>query len=211
MTPPLFTFLHQVGELAGTRIVRCNRQILANGPIGNKQQGQLYRYFVSCGLVPALLDAKGRAADIGAIRTSCAVYVGAVLYWCGSPDRARLRPGYIGWPMAYGWLGSLACPPYGRHDAWIEWTGNETPEPGAVFFIEHRGTNNNHVGFFLSELEPGVWETAEGGGGDGTECAIRRRVLTDFDDETLWDFDPKLRRELRGWWQPSGLGLSDAL
>lgn len=193
--PPPFTFLHQVGESAGSRIVRCCDSLLGNGPIGDKQQGALYRYFIGCGLPKPL---KG-GGDIGTVRTSCAIFAGAVLYWCGSPDRERLRPGQVGWPMFGGWLGSLSR----RHPSWVAWTGHEQPAPGAVFYIEHpRNPNNNHVGIFLRELDPGRWTTAEGGGGDGTQCALRNRELEHF--------DPKWRRELQGWWHPDRLGLEEA-
>lgn len=200
--PPPFTFLHQYGESAGLRIVRCCESVLASGPMGDKEQGELYRYFVGCGLEKPLKH----GGDIGTIRTSCAIFAGAVLYWSGSPDRAKLRPGVAGWPMFGGWLGSLSK----THPAWVRWTGSEQPEPGSLFFIEHPGTNNNHVGFLLRELEPGKWKSAEGGGGDGTRCRLGERVLTDFDDATIYDFDPKLRRKLQGWWVPSRMGLEDA-
>lgn len=199
---PPFTFLWQEQESPGLRIVRCCESVLANGPIGDKEQGGLYRYFVGCGDPKHAVKGGG---DIGTIRTSCAVFAGAVLYWCGSPDREILRPGVAGWPMFGGWLGSLSK----RHPAWVHWTGAEQPEQGSLFFIEHPGTNNNHVGFLLRETEPGKWETAEGGGGDGTRCKISERVLTDFDNSTIYDFDPRLKRKLQGWFVPSRLGLVD--
>lgn len=204
MAPP-FTFLHQKGEPAGERIVRCCKSVLANGPIGDKQEPELYRYFVGCG-DPARALAGG--GDIGKVRTSCAVFAGAVLWWCGSPDRARLRPARVGWPMFGGWLGSLSR----RHPAWahaqLGYCGDELicyrlPLPGTLFYLEHpKNPNNNHVGFFLeNEPQSDEWLTAEGGGGDGTECALRRRMLgRSFD---------RHGRVLLGWWLPALLGLID--
>jgi hypothetical protein len=191
-------FRFKDGESFGDRIVRFCYETLQGGAIGEKQRPGVYRAIVSMGL-----DADGGAA-LATIKTSCAIFLRSVWGWCG--DNAP-RPWKPGWPMFGGWLGSRSK----THKAWVPYNGKNSPEPGDAFFIEVTGTNNNHVGVFLKEVLPGVWMTAEGGGGDGTECAFRIRILDDFDDSTIYDFDPKMKRTLKGWWKASLLGLPEEM
>lgn len=177
------------GESAGARIVRCCEEALALGPMGERQRAEAYRAFVSCGLEP---DGGVRLASI---RTSCAIFARAVHHWCGRPARYPWRAGQ---GMFHGWLGDLDK----RHRAWVDARGGASPEPGDLFFIERPGTNNNHVGFFLADRGNGVWRTAEGGGGDGTRCAIGARILgAGFD---------RHGRTLQGWWSAEALSFVHA-
>jgi peptidoglycan hydrolase-like protein with peptidoglycan-binding domain len=138
-----------------------------------------YRAFISCGL-----DADG-GARLATIKTSCAIFARAVHHWCGRPAK---HPWRAGQGMFHGWLGDLDK----RHRAWVPASSGAEPEPGDLFYVERPGTNNNHVGFFVADLGGGVWRTAEGGGGDGTRCALAARIMGPrFDAHG---------RTLQGWW-----------
>jgi peptidoglycan hydrolase-like protein with peptidoglycan-binding domain len=173
-------------ESNGARIARCCEEALALGPMGERQRSADYRAFVSCGLEP---DGGRRLASI---RTSCAIFARAVHHWSGRPAH---YPWHSGQGMFHGWLGDLDL----RHPAWVD-ARHATPEPGDLFYIEKPSTNNNHVGFFVADRGRDVWRTAEGGGGDGTRCALAVRILGDRFDH--------YGRTLRGWWSAARLDLT---
>jgi len=175
------------GETNGARIARFLTRLLAPGPLGQNERRDDYRLLVSCGL-----DEDG-GAKLSTIKTSCAIFARAVYHWCGRPAR---HPWRVGWPMFGGWLGDLSF----KHSAWRPYKPGDTPEPGDLFYVQHPvNPNNNHVGFFL-KLDTGpTWRTAEGGGGDGTQCRLSTRSLGSFFDRS---------RRLMGWWSAEALVLT---
>lgn len=204
-----FPYLWEVGEPAGIRIARCCEIALAAGPMGNHLRGEFYREFISCGFEPPLAS-KG---DIGAIKTSCAVFARAVLHWSG---RRALHPGKIGQGIFGGWLEGLDY----RSPAWTFAEGN-APVQGAIVYRDYnrQTTGMGHVQILVREVEPGAWITAEGGGGltadesapltmtqakatNGTVCRLSKRPK----DVLLKD---SLGRIAIGWWVPSRLELED--
>lgn len=188
-------------ETPGERIARCAYEALRDGPMGDKQRGAFYREFIACGFSPALLPPFD-GADIGAVRTSCGVFVRGLLHASG---RRALKPGKVGGALVGGWLEDLSF----HHPAWV-WADDAVPEPGAVFYRDYgtggRGwspTASGHVGVFVERHDSGLWITAEGGGGDGTTCRLSQPKDVRARDS--------LNRNLIGWWRPSLLGLADTM
>lgn len=177
------------------RIIAAAHAALDAGPLGDKQRPAAYRTLVSCGFRPALA-APFETADIGTIRTSCAVFVRGVLHAAG---RRATRPGKVGQGIMGGWLEGLTT----SHPAW-EWAVDAAgkplgrrPPPAAVFYRDYSRNFGKlgHVGFLLFEVSPGQWITAEGGGGDGTECKLSNGPKDFFGKDVL-------NRIPIGWWRP---------
>ena len=167
----------------GARVAQCAIAALADGKLSDTSRTDFYRQFIAC----------GGSEDLSRVKTSCAVFAGAVLHWAGRPARLPRYPA-SGVTSITSWLAGLS----GASTAWRSYgQPGCLPEPGAIFYVEaDSNAANNHVGVLVAELAPGVWLTAEGGGGDGTECKFgcRRWGLG-------WD-----ARRLRGLWVP---GLMD--
>lgn len=177
------------------RIIAACHQALDAGPLGNKQRPADYRALIACGFDPALAP-PFTASDIGTIKTSCAVFARGILHAAGRP---ATRPGKVGQGILNGWLEGLTT----SHPAW-EWAIDSAgkslgkrPPPGALFYRDYSRNFGalGHVGFLLFETAPGLWITAEGGGGDGTECRISA-IPKDFFAKDV------LGRIPVGWWRP---------
>lgn len=168
------------------RIVAACEAVLAGGRMAEKIRGDVYRAWIACGYE------QDGGRSLATLRTSCAIFVRGALHACGYPVR---RTWYPGLPIFDGWL-----PLSDRSPSWVRYTGTQRPEPGDIFFVQSTANPNNcHVGIFLRETEPGVWRTAEGGGGpDGSGCAIGERKMSSFD-----------ARPLRGWWSARKLGVGE--
>jgi hypothetical protein len=214
MTEPAFVFLAEEGETPGARIARCAREILRDGPMGCHVRGAHYREVISCGLSPALAPPFA-AGDIGTIKTSCGIFVRAVLHWSGL--RAT-KPGKVGGALVGGWV-----PMMFTHPAWV-WAKDAQPEPGAIFYRDYgvggakwAPTASGHVGLFVEHVEGSIWTTAEGGGSpqpdeiaglttaqikatNGTYCRISRAPKEVRAKDSL-------NRGLIGWWRPDLIGL----
>jgi hypothetical protein len=194
----------------GDRIAQVCVEALHLGPMGCHVRPQDYRRFVSCGLNPAMTD---RTVDIGAIKTSCAVFARAALHWAG---RRVTRAGRIGQGIFNGWLEGLST----SHKAWVDAKG-QAPPVGAVFYRaygKHTSGQESHVGVFIRAQAGGLWITAEGGGSltkeeanalsvakakatNGTVCRLSR-------PKDVYARDG-LGRALVGWWDPELLGLGE--
>lgn len=185
-------------ETAANRIVAVCRLALRKGPMGDTLRPAYYRRFISCGMTPALA-APFTHADIGDIRTSCAVFARAALHWAG---RRATRPGRVGQGIFGGWLEGMSP----GSKAFVKATGKLGPQPtpGCVFYraysLQTNGTES-HVGVLVEKLPDGRWITAEGGGGDGTECRLSQ-------PKDIWAKD-SLGRVLCGWWRPELLSMGD--
>jgi hypothetical protein len=186
----------------GERIVAAAHAALDPGPMGSTLRGDFYKKFVSCGYTQ----------DLSHVKTSCAVFVRAVLHSAG---RRVTRPGKIGQGILGGWLEGLTF----SHPAWEDAVGKDgvkrQPPPGAVFYRAYSKRSSgteSHVGILLNEPEPGLWVTAEGGGSgtsedakllttqqiialNGTRCSISKLP------KNVWKLD-SLSRALVGWWRP---------
>jgi peptidoglycan hydrolase-like protein with peptidoglycan-binding domain len=173
---------------AASRLATVCRAALSPGPMGDTKRGDYYRRFVACGF----------DQDLGRIKTSCAVFVRGALHWAG---RRATRKGVIGQPINGGWLEGMTY----NHPAWVKNTGSQKPKPGYIFARDynHATTNLNHVGVFVEEVAPDVWITAEGGGGDGTECRLSspqgKSIRQPDDMGRIW----------LGWWKPELLAMGD--
>lgn len=174
-------------------IIAACHVALDAGPLGNKQRPAAYRSLVACGFSPALAP-PFESGDIGTIKTSCAVFVRGILHAAGRP---ATRVGRVGQGIMNGWLEGLTT----SHPAW-EWAVDgagkrRQPPPGAIFYRDYSrnfGTMG-HVGVLLFETAPGMWMTAEGGGGDGTECKLSAAPKDFFAKDIL-------NRVPIGWWRP---------
>lgn len=175
---------------AGDRIVASCHKWLDPGPLGDTLRGREYRELISCGYSPALAG----GGDIGKVHTSCAIFVRAILHDAGV--LYATGPGHVGAPMMGGWLGELTE----QHPAWVRADAGVPPVVGAIFFVQSPSHPNNcHTGILLTETTPNLWDSAEGGGGDGTKCGLNlgsagRHIGSDFDH---WG------RVLIGWWDPA--------
>lgn len=182
----------------GERIIQSIERWLTEGPLGDKLRADAYRRLISCGFDPPLEDLHGnplRGADIGTIKTSCAVFARAILHDSGV--LLAQRRGRSGQGMWHGWLGELSP----RHRAWVPFEPGTVPPPGALFYIEApTNPNNNHVGWFVQPVLGMNWRTAEGGGGDGTRCAYTMRSVERI----------QRSRNLIGWFDPELIGTATA-
>lgn len=194
-----FNLLEEEPILA--RVVRCADMSLSMGPMGCGLNGDWYKSFINCQKNPAGRIGNQPVASIDRWATSCALYVRAVLYWCGKNTGIAVNASGI-----FTYLGNVSY----AHESWTKFTakGAEVPKPfpGAIFYVaSHPQANDGHVGIFLRELEPGVWETAEGGGSaagglPGTTCRKSVRELKPGVRFDKW-------RALLGWFDPSKMGL----
>jgi len=199
-----FPYLHQVGEPAAIRIARCCDLALHAGPMGNHLRGDFYREFIACGF----------KQDLGAVRTSCAIFARAVLHWSG---RRATHPGKPGSGIFNGWLEGLDM----RSPSWVDGAHGE-PVPGAIVYRDYNRatTNMGHVQVLLREAEPGHFWTAEGGGSLTPEEAAKLSVVdAKATNGTVCRLSAKpkdirakdsLGRIAIGWWHPDRLGLEDA-
>jgi hypothetical protein len=196
VSPDVFTFSLLPGESVRDRIVRCCDEAAQFGPMGDALLRPRYASFVACGLAGWDYDA------LPTVRTSCAIVQGSVDRWCHRPGAGSgSRRGLVGGGMFHGWLGDLSY----QHPAWrpavhgFPVVGDPGPRPGDLFYVAVNATSNNdHVGRFLRETSPGVWETFEGGGGDGTRTGKSSRTLGPHFDA--------YGRVLLGWWDADLMG-----
>jgi hypothetical protein len=188
----LFSFDLQPDEDIGSRIVRCCQSALADGPMGEKQRHDFYRDFIGCNQEESIQKAEG----LTRIRTSCAMFVRAVREWCGAPPSGPYKSG----TGMFVSMGNLSL----SHAAFVATDGSATPNPGDYFYISStKSSLDGHTGIFIEETSPGVWRTAEGGGGDGTECRFNQRAFAGrgFSGE---------RRTLWGWFDCTKVGLPES-
>lgn len=165
----------------GERLAQVAIGALADGKLSASTRLDFYRQFVACGGSEVLIPIKG---------TTCAVFAGAVLHWAG---RLARTPRYRSPTSITSWLNGLS----GSSPAWAS-IGNPRCVPcvGAIFYVEADSNPlNNHVGVLVRELALGVWLTAEGGAGDGSECKFGCRRWG-----PTWD-----TRRLRGLWLPDAM------
>jgi hypothetical protein len=193
----LFSFEPRPGESERDRIVRCCSEALAEGPMGNLNRHEFYREFVSC---RQELTEKA-AEDLARTHTSCAVFVRAVLHWCGFSPQGP----YVGATGMFKSMGNVSL----GHTSFVRHNGSNTPLPGDYFYIANTSTGvDGHTGIFIEDLGGGEWRTAEGGGGgtaDGTLCRFETRRIGTF------SFEGEGRR-LHGWFDCTKVGLPvDAL
>ncbi len=186
-----FSFAFQDGETVPDRVVRCCREALADGPMGYTARQDFYRDFIACDQ-----EATQQKADaLSAVHTSCALFVRAVRHWCGAEAMGPYKPG----TAMFKSMGNVSF----GHPAFVPNEPGNSPNPGDVFYVSSSPTSNDgHTGIFLEELSSGTWSTAEGGGGDGTECAIRERTI----DGSKFTND---RRTLHGWFDCTQVGLPE--
>lgn len=178
----LFDFLHSDVETVNERVVRCCEEALAEGPMGQHDRHDFYRDFIAANQEKSL----AKAEALTGVRTSCAMFVRAVRHWCGgAPPAGPYIPG-TGMFVSMGNVGFT-------HPSFISADSGATPNPGDAFYISSTPTSNDgHTGIFIEQTAPGVWRTAEGGGGDGTLCRFTERTIAG----NRFTNDP---RPLRGW------------
>jgi hypothetical protein len=188
-----FSFELKPGESIGDRIVRCCHEALDAGPMGQNDRHDFYRDFIAC----EQEESDEAAEALTGVRTSCAMFVRAVRHWCGAPPTGKYLPGT-------GMFTSMGKVGY-NHPSFVACTGDNSPNPGDYFFICPDDPNKGHTGIFLAQHsdDESVWDTAEGGGGDGTLCRIRERKITGkkFEDDD---------RTLRGWFDCTQVGLPES-
>jgi hypothetical protein len=187
-----FTFSMQCGESINDRVVRCCREALQRGPMGEKDRHDFYRNFISAGQE----ESDAAAERLTHVRTSCAMFVRAVRIFCGATPPGPYKPG----TGMFVSMGNVSF----QHPAFVPLRGDATPNRGDYFYISStKASNDGHTGIFLSQDDDGSWQTAEGGGGDGTVCKFgRRQIVGDrFNND---------RRTLWGWFDCTKVGLAES-
>ncbi|MCK5307836.1 MAG: hypothetical protein KAJ73_04420 [Zetaproteobacteria bacterium] len=182
-----FSFELIAGEAIRDRIVRCCNEALdcTGHKMGYSKNHDRYRDFISCRQELTIV----KAEELTKVKTSCAMFVRAVLHWCGFLP--PMGPYKSGTPM-FESMGNVSC----QHPAFVKNKDGNKPQPGDYFYIGNKddGTDG-HTGIFLEEKNIGHWRTAEGGGGgvgDGTLCRyVDRKIRGQY---FLND-----RRQLQGW------------
>ena len=183
-----WTFSLRPDEPVLLRWHRLFDELLANGPISLATPG---------GILADFLDVVGKAGDPVALiagkptshieqwRTNCAMTQHAAMVWCGR----EMKPDVNG-ESIYQYV-ELAC-----GDArWIDNDGTNRPVGPAIFYVSPSARLPfDHVGAFMTPIDAdaGHWNTAEGGGGDGTKIGRNDRVLTSPDS---------YGRHIAGWWE----------
>ncbi len=185
----LFAFELRAGEAIGDRIIRCCFEALADGPMGQHQRHDFYREFISCRQEKSPQDAE----RLTGVKTSCAMFVRAVRHWCGANPTGPYRPG----TGMFVSMGNVSF----SHPAFVPCDGRSKPKPGDYFYIAStQQSNDGHTGIFIEEIGTNEWRTAEGGGGDGTECRFTNRKIVgkkfQNDGRSLW-----------GWFDCTKVGL----
>src|SRR5678816_3405066 len=66
----------------GARVAQCAIAALADGRLSDTNRTDFYRQFIAC----------GGAEDLARVKTSCAVFAGAVLHWAGRPAKLPRYP-----------------------------------------------------------------------------------------------------------------------
>lgn len=186
-----FRFYLQDDEDVRDRVVRCCREAVGEEPLGQKARPTVYRDFISCGQEKT----QAAAQALTAVKTSCAMFVRAVRHWCGGAAQGPYKPG-TGMFVSMGGVSET-------HPAWVANDGEVQPQPGDYFYMASTG-KDGHTGIFLEDLGDGEWQTAEGGGGDGTLCRINQRKIVG----KKFNNDP-LNRPLRGWFDCTQVGLQE--
>lgn len=142
----------------GERCVQVAVSALRAGTLSESSRADVWKIFSACGY----------AEDISHVKTSCGIFVRAVRHWAGQIAKrsgAACQGGaLVGAPS---WTDLDQSKLVHAADA------ASAAVPGAIFWK----SNPDHVGVLLRELAPGVWATAEGGGGTGTDCRITWRSL----------------------------------
>lgn len=188
------------------RIISVCHRALDPGPMGAFIRGSFYKAFT----------AVGRDQDISKVKTSCAVFVHAVLHWAGRLDK---KPDVPGMGIFNGWLERLSY----AHPAWEDSHDSKgakrQPPPGAICYRAYTkasGGQESHVEILLFETSPGMWFVASGGSSpdpvkdketlkhmttaeikatNGTLCRITAAPKDVFKSDSLG-------RQLIGWWRP---------
>lgn len=196
MKGTLFPFDLREGETIGDRIVRCCSEALTDGPIGQHQRHDFYREFISCGQEKTLQHSEA----LTSVKTSCAMFVRAVRHWCGANPMGPYKPG----TKMFVSMGNVSL----SHPAFVSCDGQSKPNPGDYFYIQTEGRNNGHTGIFIEEIGENEWRTAEGGGGDGTECRFTTRKI-EGGGKRFWFAGESSGRTLWGWFDCTKVGLPE--
>ncbi len=134
--------------------------ITRDGTIGNTNRGDEYEAFLHA--------AFGRGAQLRRKRTSCAVFVGTCRVHAGNKPKRK-------WPRLNGICTWVGVGWFRRKREWIPYKPGLKFRRGDIPYwcggnrVTWYGARNGHVGVLL-EGEGYIWRTAEGGGGDGTDC-----------------------------------------
>jgi hypothetical protein len=186
-------FKYEKSEPVRERIVRCCREALKDGPIGETERADFYGELINCGLNPAGIVGKMPVKSIASWKTSCALFVRAILAACGRRTTIAVNGAGM-----FSHMGGL----HYQHPAWTRFDGTNKPKPGDAFYIaSSAGSNDGHTGIFLEEIAPGEWLSAEGGGGAGTRCSFGKRTISN-----VVKFD-RFNRKLLGWFDCEKLGV----
>ncbi len=186
-----FTFELRPGEDIPARIVRCCHEALDAGPMGESARHDDYKAFIGGG--QEVDDAAAEA--LTHVRTSCAMFVRAVHLWCGLAPTGPYVPGT---PMFV----SMGVPHGFSEPGFVSISSGTPPSPGWCFYMAPDATSNaGHTGLFLADQGNGLWDTAEGGGGDGTLCRLKQRTIAGdhFADDAA--------RQVFGWFDCTQIGL----
>lgn len=197
MTKPAFVFLREDSEDNNQACVRCARESLARGPMGNHIRGDDYESFLDS------YDDKGNI--VRGIATSCGVYVGSVLNHIFDEKR-RIPPAraITTWEGVLGFSEDDHQTTDLLEGSWIPLEKLDALIPGDILYwcggspVTWKQATNGHVEFAI-EGEGNMWITAGGGGGsDGTLCQMSAEPK---------DITTSYGRVWRGVWRPNLIGF----
>ena len=202
MTEP-FVFLYQDGESNADRVARCAEQSLAAGPMGAHLAPDRYKAF---------LRVWDREEQLRFGKTSCAIYSGAVLGWCGWKLK---KP----WKLDGSWGITTWLNLTFQSPAWV-WASEGVPKHGVVVYRDYnrKTTALGHVQVLTRKTENGLWIVCEGGGGlrPGEATGLSTAQAKATNGTVCRMSDPKdfrakdsLGRIPIGWWDPDLLELGD--
>ncbi len=196
-----FVFLQGDGESNGERVARCAEQSCSDGPMGAYLDPERYMAF---------LHVWGREDLLRFVKTSCAVYAGAVLGWSGKELKKPWKSdGSFG---IFTWLGLSF-----QHPSWC-WAEDGVPDEGSIVYRDYnrKTTGMGHVQILTRRHEDGLWTVCEGGGGlrqgEGSGLSDGQRKATSGTVCRMSapkDFRAKdsLGRLPIGWWRPDLIDL----
>lgn len=195
----IFTLIPE--ESPSQRVARVAREAVKEGPMGCYLNRARYVDF---------LGIWENAQSLAHVKTSCAIFAGAVWGYCGKKLRKPWKADGS-WGIVT-WLGLKF-----DHESWLDAIvalrqakDGTAPIAGDVMYRGLKTGGNGHVVVLVEQLPDGRWITAEGGGGlrpedtrgmshpqvhatNGTVCRLSG-------PKDIWSLDT-LGRLPAGWWR----------
>lgn len=189
MSDVAFTFSFLSDESVFDRWVRLYEELLSSGPISHTTTPvRLSSFLDVISTTGQPVGHIGGAAvnDVSRWATNCAMTQHAGQVWCG---RMGMRP-YVNGEAITQYIELTKGGP-----RWVQNDGVAVPKGPAIFYVNPSARLGfDHVGAFgrPSTASPRVFDSYEGGGGDGTRIVKSSRHL---------DGPDSYGRLIAGWWE----------